>query len=132
MLQMACLPFVQISEASRGINWFLDTLFAMFSSYSEIICNYLSAGAYSHIASHNLQQQIKQRYEVILHNTLKKVEERWREDIQVYSEFVPVDLTVKTLMALLVNPLENTVLGKEHYLLPNAFADIHSLEGKVS
>lgn len=117
----------------------------MCKRYKGIIHTYLQAGSYSIIKNHiNFFDMIDQEFDKIIRAQLGKVEERWHQDIIIYSSYVPLgikeiyylyvvvflesthqkDITVKSIVSLLANPMENTVLTQEHYHLANPFKDV--------
>lgn len=121
----------QINRASAGIDWFLSTLEDIYGSYKSHIHSILISNQKYHIIRNHTRfyDILDKSYEKIVNDNLSHIRYRWKDDINIFSRKLEVDVTIRNLFSLMRTPLENIVIS--HFTVPNTHEDEEKLIDKV-
>ena len=73
----------------------------------------LTASRYTALREHDFfLNLVDKAYFEHIQDSLRIIQTRWEQDLKVYSEFIPVDLTIKRLLSMTIIPQEDLVLDE--------------------
>jgi len=109
-----------ITNAEKGMDWFLRGLKGISDNGLDVVLTHLlrKTGKYSLLAKNAIiRSKMTAYYQSAVEKLLKRIQNRWEEDIHIFSSFISLDLPIKKIMSVLISPQEELIRPAVSYIM---------------